>query len=362
MKNKSIFVTQPTIAPLEEFTSILSDVWETGILTHNGPKLQLLEKELKRKLSLNHLSVVLNGTIALQMAIKALGLQGEIITTSFTWVATVSAIKWENCTPIFCDINPNSLNIDVDKIEELITEKTVAIMPVHVFGTACDVEKIEALAKKHNLKIIYDAAHAVGSVYKGESLLKYGDISATSLHATKLYNTGEGGACITNSEELDEKLKRIRFFGHNSEKEIVEDGINGKMTEVHASLGLANLKYFDEVLNDRKQKYQLYKQLLGKNNSLRFQDISNGTNYSYFPVIFDSESSLLKVEKALNDENIFPRRYFYPSVNIYKNIVKYSSTPISEDISSRILCLPLYFNLRNKDIIKIVNIVNTLLC
>lgn len=350
MKNKPIFVTQPTIAPLEEYTAFLSEVWETGILTHNGPKLQQLEKEIKDKLGLKHLSVVLNGTIALQMAIKALEIQGEIITTSFTWVATISAIKWENCTPVFCDIDPNSLNIVVDKIEALITEKTVAIMPVHVFGTACEVEKIEALAKKHNLKVIYDAAHAVGSVYKGKSLLEYGDISATSLHATKLFNTGEGGACITNSEELHEKLKRIRFFGHNNNKEIVEDGINGKMTEVHASLGLANLKYFDAVLEDRKNKYHIYKELLGTNNNLRFQDISNGTNYSYFPVIFESEDTLLKVEKALNEENIFPRRYFYPSVNMYANIVTYNHTPISEDISSRILCLPLYFNLEEQQV------------
>ncbi len=357
MKSKSIYVTQPSLAPLAEYNELLQDVWSSGILTHNGPMVQRLENELKQQLDLKNFTVVLNGTIALQMAIKALELKGEIITTPFTWVATVSAIKWEGCTPIFCDIDPDSLNLDPEKIEDLITDKTVAIMPVHVFGTACDIEKIEAIAAKHDLKVIYDAAHAIGTKYKGKSILEYGDISTTSMHATKLFNTGEGGACITNSDALDEKLKRIRFFGHNNSKEVVEDGFNGKMTEVHASLGLANLKYFDAVLEDRKKKYLLYKELLQENPELRFQKVKEEeTNFSYFPVIFESEEILLNVQQKLNEKNIFPRRYFYPSVNKYTEIVDHQSVPISEDISKRILCLPLFYDLSEDQIREVCEI------
>ena len=259
MNDKPIFVTQPTLAPLNEFTELLEGVWKRGILTHNGPLVQQFEKELCDKLNLKNFVTVTNGTVAIQMAIKALELKGEIITTPFTWVATLSAMQWEGCTPVFCDIDPETLNIDPNKIEAQITDKTVAIMPVHVFGNPCDVEAIEAIAQKHGLKVIYDAAHAIGSTYKDRSLLEYGNISATSLHATKLLNTGEGGGCIATDDELHEKLKRIRFFGHNDDKEIVEEGCNGKMTEIHAALGLANLKYYDEVLKLRKQKYMLYK-------------------------------------------------------------------------------------------------------
>lgn len=358
MKNKSIFVTQPTLASLEKFTSLLEGVWERGILTHNGPLVQQLEKDLAKKLNAKHVSVVNNGTIALQIAIKALELKGEIITTPFTWVATVSAIKWENCTPIFCDIDAETLNIDPSKIEALITKDTVAIMPVHVFGTACDVEAIEAIAKKHNLKVIYDAAHAVGSNFKGQSLMNYGDISATSLHATKLFNTAEGGACITINEEYHKKIQRIRFFGHNEAKEIVEDGFNGKLTEVHAALGLANLELYDAVLLDRKTKYNLYINELEQLSNVRFQKIvENETNYSYFPIIFDTEQQLLSVEKELAKHSIFPRRYFYPSVNTYTEIVSYQAMPVSEDVSSRILCLPLYFGLTHDEIKQICKLI-----
>ncbi len=358
MDNKPIYVTQPSLAPLEEFISLLKGVWERGILTHNGPLVQQLEKELENKLALKHLTVVSNGTIALQMAIKALELKGEIITTPFTWIATVSAIKWEGCTPVFCDIDANTLNIDASKIERLITEKTVAIMPVHVFGVPCDVEQIESVAKRNNLKVIYDAAHAIGSTFDGQSVLNYGDISATSLHATKLLNTAEGGACITNDSELDAKLKRIRFFGHNDAKDIVEDGFNGKLTEVHAALGLVNLKYYDEVLTDRKAKYEIYIKQLSGNENLQFQKCNKGeSNYSYFPVIFHSEERLLAVEKQLNANGIFPRRYFYPSVNTYTKVVDYQDTPISEAISKRILCLPLYWSLPISEIERICKII-----
>jgi len=357
MNNKPIYVTQPSLAPLDEYMELLKGVWERGILTHNGPLVQRLERDLCEKLNIPYFVAVSNGTIAIQMAIKALELRGEIITTPFTWIATISAIKWEGCTPVFCDIDTKTLNIDPAKIEALITDKTVAIMPVHVFGNPCDVEAIESIAKKYKLKVIYDAAHAIGSVYKGKSLLEYGDISATSLHATKLLNTAEGGGCATKDSTLAEKLKRIRFFGHNDAKDIVEDGFNGKMTEVHAALGIANLKYHDEVLADRKEKYFLYKNALSENKQLSFQMLSEGEpNYSYFPVIFGSEEKLLTAEKHLNQNNIYPRRYFYPSVNTYTKIVDYQSCPISEDVSRRILCLPLYWKLSNNVIENIISV------
>lgn len=359
MNDKPIYVTMPSLAPLEEYVELLKGVWERGILTHNGPLVQQFEKELCNKLGLSNFVAVSNGTIAIQMAIKALELKGEIITTPFTWIATVSAIKWESCTPVFCDIDPETLNIDPNKIEAHITDKTVAIMPVHVFGNPCDVDAIESIAKKHNLKVIYDGAHAIGSTYKGKSLLEYGDITATSLHATKLLNTAEGGGCVAKDPELYEKLKRIRFFGHNDSKDVVEDGFNGKMTEVHSALGIANLKLFDPVLADRKRKYLLYKDALQKIQFVRFQSIHIGeTNYSYFPIIFNSEKLLLDFEARLNKNNIFPRRYFYPSVNTYKNIVDYQPTPISEDIASRILCLPLYRALSDENIQYIASILN----
>jgi dTDP-4-amino-4,6-dideoxygalactose transaminase len=359
MNKKSIFVTQPSLAPLEEFTEILKGVWERGILTHNGPLVQKLENDIENKLNVPHFSLVNNGTIALQIAIKALGLKGEIITTPFTWIATISAIQWEGCQPVFCDINPKTLNIDASKIEALITENTVAIMPVHVFGNACDVYEIEKIAKKHNLKVIYDAAHAMGSVLNGKSLLEFGDISATSLHATKLLNTGEGGACITVNELLDKKIKRIRFFGHSDDKtDVIEDGFNGKMTEIHAALGLANLVYYDDILQDRKNKYYYYKEQLKGIQQLSFQEIQIGEcNYSYFPLIFESEQMLLKVVKQLSENNIYPRRYFYPSVNTYTNLYAYQSCPISEEISKKILCLPLYLNLTDLDIATICSII-----
>jgi dTDP-4-amino-4,6-dideoxygalactose transaminase len=320
---------------------------------------QQLESELEQKLEVPHFTVVNNGTIALQIAIKALALQGEIITTPFTWIATVSAIKWEGCTPIFCDIDPKTLNIDPAKIEALITEKTVAIMPVHVFGTPCEVVEIEKIAKKYNLKVIYDGAHAIGSKFDGKSLLTFGDITATSLHATKLLNTGEGGGCITQNTELDKKIKRIRFFGHSDDKtDIVEDGFNGKLTEIHAALGLANLKYYDAVLNDRKKKYLLYKEKLQQVPTITFQDIAAGeTNYSYFPIIFETEQQLIHIESVLKVNNIIPRRYFYPSVNTFTKVVSYQACPISEDISKRILCLPLYFDLSEDEILKIIALI-----
>lgn len=354
---KNIYVTMPTLAPLEEVNEFMKGIWATGVMTHNGPLVQRFEKECADFLGVPNLVSCVNGTIALQMAIRALRLKGEIITTPFTFIATINSILWEGCTPIFVDIDPETLCIDPKKIEEKITYHTVGIMPVHVFGNCCDIDAIDAIAKKHNLKVIYDACHSVGVNYKGKSVFNYGDISVTSFHATKMLNTTEGGGCFTQNKEFDEKLRRIRFFGFENHADIVEDGTNGKMTEVHAAVGLANLKYLEAALEDRKKKYALYKDGLSADKTLSFQRINEGCNYSYFPVIFKDEETALKVMAALNAEHIFPRRYFYPSVNKFTKLVPYTPMPVSEDIASRILCLPLYFTLSEDDIQRIIKIV-----
>lgn len=344
----------PTLAPLSDVSSLLEGVWERGIMTHNGPLVQRFEKEVTEFLGLRNMVSVTNGTIAIQMAIKALGLKGEIITTPFTFIATVSSIIWEGCTPVFVDINPETLNMDVSKIEEKITERTCAILPVHVFGNPCDIERIEEIARRNDLKVIYDAAHAVGVNYNGKSVFEYGDISTTSFHATKMLNTGEGGACFAVDDSLHEKLKRLRFFGFDNGKDVVDDGTNGKMTEIHAAIGIANLKYLQLALDDRKEKYFLYKELLSCRPELKFQQINQECNYSYFPVIFPTEDVLLSVEHNLNQNGVFPRRYFYPSVNTFMKQLPYVEMPVSESISKRVLCLPLYYSLSKDDIRMIV--------
>ncbi|MBM6713045.1 DegT/DnrJ/EryC1/StrS family aminotransferase [Phocaeicola coprocola] len=361
MSTKNIFVTMPTLAPLDEVKPMLESIWDSGIMTHNGPLVQRFEKEVGEYLNISNVVSCVNGTIALQMAIRALELKGEIITTPFTFIATANSILWENCTPVFADIDPETFNIDPTKIEDKITYHTVGIMPVHVFGNACDIDAIDAIAKKHNLKVIYDAAHAVGVKYHGKCIFEYGDISTTSFHATKMLNTAEGGACFTTNPELDAKLRRIRFFGFENHADIVEDGTNAKMTEVHAAIGLANIKYLTIALNDRKIKYMHYKEQLSQNPTLTFQKIIEDCNYSYFPVVFKDETDLLKVLKELNAQNIFPRRYFYPSINTFNRLFPYVNMPQSEDIASRILCLPLYYTLEMATIDKIVTIIlNTL--
>ena len=357
MENKNIYVTMPTLAPLEEVTELMKGIWASGIMTHNGPLVQRFEKECVEKFGIPQMVTCTNGTIGLQMAIRALRLKGEIITTPFTFIATINSILWEGCTPVFVDIDPDTFNIDPKKIEEKITYHTVGIMPVHVFGNACDIEAIDAIAKQHNLKVIYDACHAVGVNYKGQSIFNYGDISVTSFHATKMLNTTEGGGCFTKDKDLDEKLRRIRFFGFENHADIVEDGTNGKMTEVHAAVGLANLKYLDAALADRKRKYAIYKEALSADKSLSFQKISEDCNYSYFPVVFSSEEACLDVISRLNEQHVFPRRYFYPSVNTFTKLVPYCPMPVSEDIASRILCLPLYYTLSEEDIQRIIGII-----
>lgn len=345
--DKPIYVTMPSLAPLAEVDEYLKQVWASGIMTHNGPLVQHFEKEFSQWSGVEKTVAVCNGTLAIQLAIRALNLPkgGEIITTPFTFIATVSAILYEGYKPVFVDIDPETLNMDPAKIADAITENTVAILPVHVFGNPCDVESIGAIGKRHGLKVIYDAAHAVGVNYHGKSIFSYGDVSATSFHATKLLNTSEGGGIIASSTVIDERLRELRFFGYNVAKDVACIGTNAKMTEVNAAIGLANLPYLHQIVEDRRRKYNLYKSILSESDSLSFQKIDESCNCSYFPLVFPSEEVMLRVDSALKEKNVFARRYFHPSVNTYSQIVQDAACPLSEAIARRILCLPLFWAL-----------------
>jgi dTDP-4-amino-4,6-dideoxygalactose transaminase len=345
-----INVTKPFLPPAEEYHELLNGIWKRGWLTNNGPLVNDLELKLKNYLGVNHMLYLNNGTIALQIAIKALDLKGEIITTPFSYVATTSSIVWEGCHPIFVDIDKESFNIDPNKIESAITEKTTGIIATHVFGNACDIDSINNIAKKHNLKVIYDAAHCFGTKYKGKSIFDYGDISTTSFHATKLFHTVEGGAVFCNSPELLKKMAYLRNFGHSGPEDFETVGINGKNSEFHAAMGLANLAYIDRILDSRKKLSLHYTNIL-KGLNVRHLKINSECefNFAYYPIVFETEEILMKTITELNLNRVSPRRYFYPSLNNLKYIERQES-PISESISKKILCLPLYYDLSIEEI------------
>jgi dTDP-4-amino-4,6-dideoxygalactose transaminase len=316
-------------------------IFQRDWLTNNGPLVSELELRLKDYLNLEHLLFLSNGTIALQIAIKALELKGEIITTPFSYVATTSSIVWEGCVPVFVDIQPDTLNIDPAKIEAAVTGATTAILATHVYGNPCDIAAIDAVARRRNLKVIYDAAHCFGTRYKGQSVFAFGDVSTTSFHATKLFHTIEGGAVITRDAELLNRMAFMRNFGHNGPEDFAEVGINGKNSEFHAAMGLANLKYIDEILEKRKTVSRYYDDRLA---TLRVQRIvvqeDAEFNYAYYPIVFSSEGALLKAVRVLQDNWVYPRRYFYPGLNTLK-YVNPASLPVSDDLSRRVLVLPL---------------------
>lgn len=351
-----IFVTKSFLPPKEEYLSYVNKVWENSILTNSGPMLLELESKLKDYLGVKNCQFVSNGTIALQLALDGLDIkEGEVITTPFSYVATTSSILWERCTPIFVDIETDNFTIDPDKIEAAITPNTKAIMAVHVFGYACDVDKIESIAKKHKIKIIYDAAHAFGVKYKGKSLLDYGDVSTLSFHATKLFHTVEGGACIASDEKINERIDLSKRFGHHF-NDYIQLGINGKNSEFHAAMGLANFPYISDIIKARKHTSELYDSLLDRLVQRPKNQTDLEYNYAYYPVVFKSEEELLRVFDALAKEDIFPRRYFYPSLNNLSYVEK-QSCPKSEDISQRVACLPLYVGLEDKDVKRIAEII-----
>lgn len=340
-------VTKPFQPPLDELNIHLQDIWKSGIFTNNGPKAQQLELELKEYLDVPDLLFLTNGTIALQLAIKALDLKGEIITTPFSYVATTSSIVWEGCTPVFVDIDKETFNIDPNLIEDQITSKTTAILATHVFGNPCDIDAIDIIAKKYNLKVIYDGAHAFGVTYKGESIFNFGDITTCSTHATKLFHTVEGGFVVSKNKDLMKRVAFMRNFGHNGRYEYSEVGINGKNSELHAAVGLVNLKHFKKIKRERGAIYEEYLNNLLRDNIFFLQkwNTQSKNNYSYFPVLLNDIVNVEELLLYLNKNEIFPRRYFYPSLSSVELFSKKENTPFSLKVSSQIICLPLYVGL-----------------
>ncbi|PVX46609.1 dTDP-4-amino-4,6-dideoxygalactose transaminase [Flavobacterium sp. 103] len=353
-----INVTKTFLPPIEEYNKQIQRAWDNQWLTNRGELVLELEQKLKNHLQVSNIIVTNNGTVPLQIALKLLGEGGEIITTPFSYVATTAAIVWENCTPVFVDIHPEYLTIDETKIEEAITNKTTAILATHVFGNPCNVEAIEKIAEKYNLKVIYDAAHAFGVTYKEKSIFDFGDISTCSFHATKLFHTGEGGAMFSNDKTLQHQMFYSHSFGHIGPVNYYGVGINGKLSELQAAMGLALLPCMEEIIIERKKVVDFYNENLdlSKINTLKIRE-NTDWNFSYYSVIFKTEGQLLTVEKELNDSQIYPRRYFYPSLNTI-DYAKGQSMPISESIASRIMCLPLYVGLTTFELKKIVSLIN----
>lgn len=353
-----ITVTKPFLPPFEEYSRYLSEIWQRNWLTNNGPCVQQLEEQLKNFLHVNHLIYVNNGTIALQIALKAMGATGEVITTPFSYVATTNSLLWEGCKPVFADIKNTDCNIDPEKIIPLISKKTTAILATHVYGNPCDTYAIEKIGKDHGLKVLYDGAHAFGTMYKNKPLLSYGDISTCSFHATKLFHTVEGGAIITNDDELSKKMILYRQFGHIGD-EYFSIGINGKSSELHAAMGLCLLPRLNEFIEKRKSIAASYDKFL-KDLPLQRPVAMDGTeyNFSYYPVITDSEERVLCIQALLQKNDIGTRRYFYPSLN---HLPQYhgEDCPVSESISPRVLALPVYHELAVDDVERIADLIKT---
>ena len=353
-------VTKTYFPKIDDYNDQLNRIWKNQWLTNRGELVNELEEKLKKYLEVDNLILTTNGTLPIQIALKVLANEGEVITTPFSYVATTSAIVWEKCKPVFVDIHPDYLTIDESKIEAAITDQTTAILATHVFGNPCNIEAIEEIAAKYNLNVIYDAAHCFGVRYKGQSIFNFGDISTCSFHATKLFHTGEGGAIITKDSDLNFKMFYSHNFGHNGPNDFHGVGINAKMSELQGAMGLSVLPSMHKILGERSKVVEFY------NNELDFSKIKKlelreGTswNYSYYPIIFKEEKDLSKVLENLEKDQIFPRRYFYPSLNKL-NYVEKKEMPISESISSRIICLPLYVGIPEDGLIKIVDVINNL--
>lgn len=354
-------VTKTFLPPQEEYQSFVKRAFDNNWLTNRGELVLELEEKLKSYLNVSKLIVTNNGTLPIQIALKLLGKGGEIITTPFSYVATTSSIVWENCTPVFVDIHPEYLTIDESKIEEAITDKTTCILATHVFGNPCNVNEIERIAEKHNLSVIYDAAHCFGVEYNGKSIFNYGDVSTCSFHATKLFHTGEGGAMFCKDEELYNKLYYSHNFGHDGPLKFHGLGINGKISELQAAMGLAVFPYIEKIISERKKIVEYYLSHLNFSEIKTLKIRENITwNYSYFPIIFKNQKTLLKAQEILNKQNIFPRRYFYPSLNTLPYISSVEM-PVSESVAERVMCLPLYNGLKLGDQERIIECINNMI-
>ncbi|MCJ0926548.1 DegT/DnrJ/EryC1/StrS family aminotransferase [Acinetobacter lwoffii] len=354
-------VTRSYLPNKEKFKAYIDQIYDSGWLTNRGNLLLELERRLSAYLGVKHLILVANGSLALQVAYKALNLKGEVITTPFSFAATTNTLVWEGLNPIFVDIDPHSFNLNPTNIEQLITTKTSAIVPVHVFGNPCEVEAIQIIANKHNLKVIYDAAHAFGSQYKGQSVLNYGDISTLSFHATKLFHTIEGGAVITNDNELAKKIRLLINFGITGPTSIESIGINAKMNEFEAAMGLCVLDEIETINAGRKQVWQTYQESLQDKIVFQQWNKHSQNNYAYAPVLFKSEAELLKVEAKLKENDIVPRRYFYPSLDTLDYLASGQICKYSRDRASRVLCLPMFPSLEKNSQDKICEILSNTL-
>lgn len=356
-----INVTKSFLPPLEEYVRYLEMIWESNWLTNHGPLVQELEARLAEHLGVPYISYVSNGTLAIQIALRALEIHGEVITTPFSYVATTNSVLWEHCQPVFVDIDAHTFCIDPQKIEEAITENTQAILPVHVYGYPCNVDAIASIAKKHNVKVVYDAAHAFGCTLKNSSLLNYGDLSTLSFHATKLFHTVEGGAIVAHTLQMADTLNKIKSFGHLGD-EYHTVGLNGKNSEFHAAMGLCVLPHVAGIIRRRRLIWEAYNVELRDLGIVPF-NIPEGYqyNYAYYPVVFRCEPQLLAAKQVLNSNDINPRRYFYPALNTLPFLQRRQTCPVAEDVSSRVLCLPLFDSMEKTDVLRIASLIKEVL-
>ena len=366
-QNNTITVTSPLLPDLEEFKSLLQDIWQRKWLTNNGHYHQLLEKKLAEYLGVPYLSLFTNGTLPLITALQAMEIKGEVITTPYSFVATTHSLWWNGIIPVFVDVEEKTGNIDPEKIEAAITPRTTAIMPVHVYGTPCDTQRIQNIADKYGLKVIYDAAHAFGVWQDGKSILEAGDMSTLSFHATKVYNTIEGGALICHDAETKKQIDYLKNFGFAGETEVIAPGINSKMDEVRSAYGLLNLKQVDSTIERRKAIAQRYKEALKTVAGLRYLEDVEGVkhNYSYFPIFIDEKEYGLSRDSLyakLKDNNILGRRYFYPLISefvTYKGLesAKKENLPVAHKLAESVICLPMYADLTDADVDRIIEVV-----
>ena len=353
-----INVTKTYMPDKQKLLIYINKIYENGWVTNNGALVQELQTRLAEYLRVKNIILVSSGTIALEIAYKLLKLKGDVITTPFSFIATSTSIVNVGLKPVFADIDPHTYNLDPKNIEEVITDMTSAIVPVHVFGNACEVEEIERIASSYNLKVIYDAAHAFGVQYKNESVLSFGDISTVSFHATKLFHTIEGGALIIDDDTLAEQAKLMINFGIDGPDSIKILGTNAKMNEFEAAMGLCVLDDIESITQQRKEVYEWYSKLLNNCVEIQMKNVDATNNYAYFPILFKNEHQMLKIKKLLNNYEVNARRYFYPSLDTLPFITEKQTMQVSRDIASRILALPIYPFLDKSDVVKIVDIIN----
>lgn len=361
-----IFVTQPYLPPLEEFIPYLEQIWNNKILTNGGPFHQKLESELCEYLGVKHLALFTNGTVALVTALQSLRITGEVITTPYSFVATAHSLLWNGIKPVFVDIDPHTLNLDPNKIEAAITPQTTAIMPVHCYGYPCDVDAIQKIADIYNLKVIYDAAHAFGVQVKSGSLLNHGDLSVLSFHATKVFNTFEGGAIVCPDSKTKQRIDHLKNFGFVDEVTVVAPGINGKMSELNAAIGLLQLKHVNETINRRREIDLIYRTQLAEVKGIICLESTSAiqANYSYFPILVQSNYPLTRdnLYQKLKEQGIFSRRYFYPLISdfpMYRSMqsAQHNNLPVAVDAASKVLCLPIYPGLKSEELERVINII-----